>query len=211
MIRKLHALPNFKANEVKFLLLYLAPIIFPPYLFGENRKSDEVDLKKLVFSIRELFESSRNADFCHQLLCEFCVSMAEKTNKMDTINFHLLRHLGWQTKSIGPLYTASAAMFESANWLLIAPLTGTVNQCQLMVWRFIRAKMLIKMTFREDYLTPMLADFLEKKEVRRNVRLCRKFRHQNILEATAAIKTLLSFFWRVLFLLDCVRTRISRR
>ena len=163
-IRKLQALHNFKAKEVKFLLLYLAPIIFPPYLFGENRKSDEVDLKKLVFSIRELFESSRNADFCDQLLCEFCVSMAEKTNKMDTINFHLLRHLGWQTKSIGPLYTASAAMFESANRLLIAPLTGTVNQCQLMVWRFIRAKMLIKMKFKEDCLTPMLADFLEKRK-----------------------------------------------
>ena len=55
-------------------------------------------------------------------------------------------------------------MFESANRLLIAPLTGTVNQCQLMVWRFVRAKMLIKKKFKEDCLTPMLGDFLERRK-----------------------------------------------
>ena len=55
-------------------------------------------------------------------------------------------------------------MFESANRLLIAPLTGTVNQCQLMVWRFIRAKMIATMKLKEDCLTSMLTDFLQKKK-----------------------------------------------
>ena len=164
MIRPLDALSNFKAKEVKVMLLYLSPIVFPLYLFGDERKSDETDLNKLVFSIRELYESSKNADFCERLLSEFCVSMAEKTNKMESINFHILRHLGWQAKNIGPLFTTSAAMFESANRLLIAPLTGTVNQCQLMVWRFIRAKMIATMKLKEDCLTSMLTDFLQKKK-----------------------------------------------
>ena len=55
-------------------------------------------------------------------------------------------------------------MFESANRLLIAPLTGTVNQRQLMVWRFIRAKMIATMKLKEDCLTSMLTDFLQKKK-----------------------------------------------
>ena len=94
-LRKLDSLSNFKAKELKIMLLYLSPVIFPQFLYGEERKSDESDLKKLVFSIRELFESSNNATLCDQLLNEFCLSMADKTNKMESINFHLLRHLGW--------------------------------------------------------------------------------------------------------------------
>ena len=91
-LRKLDSLSNFKAKEVKIMLLYLSLIIFPPFLYGEERKSDESDLRKLVFSIRELFESSNNANLCDQLLIEFCLSMADKTKKK-SINFHLLRHL----------------------------------------------------------------------------------------------------------------------
>ena len=164
-LRKLDSLSNFKAKEVKIMLLYLSPEIFPLFLYGEERKSDESDLKKLVFSIRELFESSNNANLCDQLLNEFCLSMADKTNKMESINFPLLRHLGWQAKNIGPLFTTSAAMFESANRLLIAPLTGTVNQCQLMVWRFVRAKMIAKMSIKDDCLTEMLTNFHEKRKL----------------------------------------------
>ena len=48
-LRNLDSLSNFKAKEVKIMLLYLSLIIFPPFLHGEERKSDESDLKKLVF------------------------------------------------------------------------------------------------------------------------------------------------------------------
>ena len=76
--------------------------------------------------------------------------MHEKTNKMDSINFHLLRHLGWQGRNIGPLFVTSVAMFESANRLLLAPLTGTVNHCELLVQRFIRAKLVLKMGIENE-------------------------------------------------------------
>ena len=143
----------------------MSPIIFPPFLYGEERKSDESDLKKLVFSIQELFESSDNANLCDQLFNEFCMSMVGKNNKMESINFHLLRHLGWRAKNIGSLFKTSAAMFESANRLLIAPLTGTVEKCQLMVWRFVRAKLIAKMSIKDYCLTEMLTNFQEKRKV----------------------------------------------
>ena len=82
--------------------------------------------------------------------------MSDKTEKMDTINFHLLRHLSWQVENVGPLFTTSAAMFESANRLLIAPLTGTVNHCQLMVCRFLRAKLVSKMEVEDDSMSSMI-------------------------------------------------------
>ena len=99
-----------------------------------------------------------------KLLNEFCVSMNEKTEKMDSINFHLLRHLGWQVKNIEPHFVASAAMFESANRLLIAPLTVTVNHCQLIVQRFIRVKIIQKMEIENDCLSAMMVKFGAPKE-----------------------------------------------
>ena len=90
--------------------------------------------------------------------------MNEKTEKVDSTNFHLLRHLGWQIKNIGPLFVTSAAMFELANRLLIAPLTDTVNHCQLIVKRFIRAKLIQKMEIENDYLSAMMEKFGAAKE-----------------------------------------------
>ena len=142
-------------------LFYLSPVIFPPFLFGEDRSSDENEFKKIVFATRLLFDTSEHADFCDTLLNDFCRSMADKTEKMVTINFHLLRHLSWQVKNIGPLFTTSAAMFESANRLLMAPLTGTANQCELMVLRFIRAKYVTKMKVQDDCLTSTIKDLVE--------------------------------------------------
>ena len=163
--RSLDALHIFKAKELKFVLFYLSPVAFPPFFHGEDRVSDEIDLKNLVFATRSLFNTIANADFSDRLLNEFCRSMAEKTEKMESINFHLLRHLGWQAKNIGPLFTTSASMFESGNCLLIAPLTGTVNQCQLMTSRFIRAKSVLKMELREDCLSSVIKDFQGNKKI----------------------------------------------
>ena len=94
--------------------------------------------------------------------------MADKTERMESINFDLFRHLAWQVKSIGPLFTTSASMFESANRLLIAPLTGTLNQCQLLVRSFIRAKMLAKMNIQDDCLTSSIKGFQENKNLDKN-------------------------------------------
>ena len=60
--------------------------------------------------------------------------------KIDSINFHLLRHLSWQTEFFGPLWCTSASMFESANHHLVQPVTGTVNTCKLLAQRYVRNK-----------------------------------------------------------------------
>ena len=52
----------------------------------------------MVFSVRELYESSAKVEFCNRLLNEFCPSLGEKSERMDSINFHLLRHLAWQVE-----------------------------------------------------------------------------------------------------------------
>ena len=107
---------SFKAKEVKTVLLYLSPLLVAPYFFGEDKLSNKNDLYKLVFALRELYESNENTELADKLLNKFCVSVNEKTEKkMDFNNFRLLRHLGWQVKNIGPLFVTSAAMFESAN------------------------------------------------------------------------------------------------
>ena len=160
-VRPLDSLSTFKAKELKVFLFYLAPVIFPPFLFGEDRVSDEKDLKQLVFATRLLYDNNQHTKECDILLNKFCRSMRDKTEKMDTINFHLLRHLSWQVENVGPLFTTSAAMFESANRLLIAPLTGTVNHCQLMVCRFLRAKLVSKMEVEDDSLSSMIKGIRE--------------------------------------------------
>ena len=94
----------------------------------------------------------------------FASAWMKKQKKMNSNNFHLLRHLGWQVKNIGTLFVTSAAMFESANRLLIAPLIGTVNHCQLFVQRFIRAKLIQIMEIENDCLSAMMVKFGAPKE-----------------------------------------------
>ena len=167
-VRDLDCLSNFKAKELKAFLFYLSPLVLPPFFHGEDRSSDELDLKKLVFATRQLFDTVVLSNFGDTLLNQFCRSMADKTERMESINFYLLRHLAWQIKSIGPLFTTSASMFKSANRLLIAPLTGIANQCQLLVRRFIRAKIMAKMNIQDDCLTSSIKNFQENKKFDEN-------------------------------------------
>ena len=162
-VRSLDLLSTFKPKEVKTVLLYLSSIFLSPYLLGEDKNSKRQDLNKLVFALRTILDCSENSKKTNKLLCEFYVSMHEKMNKMVSIKFHLLRHLSWQARNIGPLFVTSAAMFESANRLLLAPLTGTVNHCELLVQRFIRAKLVLKMGSKHDCLSSLLENFRESK------------------------------------------------
>ena len=57
-----------------------------------------------------------------------------------TPNVHAMLHLAWQVGSLRPLWTTSAMMFESANYILQSKFTGTVNHLQLLVERYIRNK-----------------------------------------------------------------------
>lgn len=55
-------------------------------------------------------------------------------------------------------------MFESANYLLKCPFTGTVNHLELIVERYLRRKTLINQTFDKDGLSTMLSKLLGKKD-----------------------------------------------
>ena len=123
--------------------------------------SDEKDLKLLVFATRLLYDNNQHTKECDILLNKFCRSMSDKTEKMITINFHLPRHLSWQVENVGPLFTTSAAIVQSANQLLMAPLTGTVNHCQLMVCRFLRANLVSKMEVEDDSFSSMMKSIRE--------------------------------------------------
>ena len=70
-VRSFDVLSSWKAKKVKAVLLYLAPVVLPPFLFGEERRTDEIDIKMLAFSVREFYESSAIVEFCNRLLNEF--------------------------------------------------------------------------------------------------------------------------------------------
>ena len=158
-IRSLRSREHFKANELKTFLLYFAPIVFQTY--PESSVAHQLNLQSLsylVFSLRSMYESEAEAEFCGYLLEAFCYNMSLRypLKKFDSINFHLLRHLAWQCKFFGPLWTTSATMFESANNHLIRTLTGTVNTCSLIVKRYIRNRHFDALEVKDDNLTGFL-------------------------------------------------------
>ena len=89
--------------------------------------------------MRSLYDSNRNSSFCGLLIEAFCKNIHFKfpSRPFESIKFHLLRHLAWQCETIGPLWTTSAFLFESANHFLIKPVTGTVKTCKFLVQRYI--------------------------------------------------------------------------
>ena len=135
-VRSLQSREHFKANELKTFLRYFAPIVFQN--FPENSRAHESnlqDLNYLIFELRSMYEIVDEAKFCSYLLEVFCCNMSIRypLKKFDSINFHLLRHLAWQCKFFGALWTTSATMFESANNHLIKTLNGTFNTFSLII------------------------------------------------------------------------------
>lgn len=159
-IRGLNDMNHFKASEWKTLLLYCGPVVF------RNRLSGPIygAFVQLSAAIRLLLESSNEqqvmqaADMIDQVcsnIPSLCGSM-----RVETINLHVLRHLPWQVTNVGPLWTASAMGFESANSILVKAFTGTKNHCKLIVERFLRLQNCKASHIHEDnikHLTAYLA------------------------------------------------------
>ena len=164
-VRSLEDRALCKANERKVHALYLLPTVFPPVLNGENADSDCDDLRKLVFAMRSLYETNKHIRFCDAVLYEFCKSMVEKYKEdgFDHINYHLPRHLGWQTELFGPVWTTSASMLKKNHYLLSA-FTGTINHCSILITRYTRSKVFSKAVILEDCLTDFI-EVLTNKEV----------------------------------------------
>ena len=98
-------------------------------------------LHLLSFITRLLLSSNRYADEADKLIKNFH-KITEENQGLDVFsaNMHSLNHLPWQVKNFGPLWCTSAIMFESANHLLKAKFSGTVNHLRLIVERYNRYK-----------------------------------------------------------------------
>ena len=76
-LRLLHL---FKANELKFFLLYLSPIVFSSRLLEDSNGAFILrNLQYLVFSLRCLYDSSRYSEIWGLLLEAFCLNMSKNT------------------------------------------------------------------------------------------------------------------------------------
>ena len=115
-IRSLDEVAQFKANENFNWLFYISPLVFrrriPEKLYNH--------LLNLSFGVRLLLESSCDSfTFDAQLFldtfCEEIVTIHGGNERIETINFHCLRHFVNQVRRFGPLYCYSAMSFEAAN------------------------------------------------------------------------------------------------
>ena len=144
-VRVLDNLSNLRAKELKANILYLSPIVPPSFSHSEDIIDEELDLKNLFSPFEKSLILLSSAISVPPSQTNFAEAWPIKQNELSQL--HLLRYLTRQVKSFDPFFTASAALFESANRFLIVPLKGTDNQCQLLVKRFFLTKWLQKKTF----------------------------------------------------------------
>ena len=154
-VRPLRELDFFKANELKLWFFYIGPI-----LFHSTVNEDLYDRFILLsYAIRLLMISSLHANEAEKLIRSFLLQLKNRySEEIFSPIVHALSHLAWQVRSFGPLWTASAMMFESANYLLQSKFTGTVNHLQLLVERYIRNKD----SYRREIGDNKLAEFASK-------------------------------------------------
>ena len=161
-LRPLNRLSVFRASELTTFLLYFSLIVFAPFMTEHQGKLR--DLCYIVYALRSFTESDRRADLCGVF---FEAAFRNLSNKyamrgFDSVDFHLLRHLSWQCKTFGPLWTTWATQLESTNHHLVRPLAGTVNTCRLLVQRYIRNKLLHQTPIERDPLQSFTSELLSK-------------------------------------------------
>ena len=137
------------------MVFYIGPI-----LFHSTVNEDLYDRFILLsYAIRLLVISSLHANEAEKLIRSFLLQLKNRySEEIFSPNVHALSHLAWQVRSFGPFWTASAMMFESANYLLQSKFTGTVNHLQLLVERYIRNKD----SYRKEIGDNKLAEFASK-------------------------------------------------
>ena len=114
-LRPLRELDFFKANELKLWFFYIGPI-----LFHSTVNEDIYDRFILLsYAIRLLMISLLHANEAEKLIRSFLLQLKNRySEEIFSPNVHALSHFLWQVRSFGPLWTASAMMFEPANYLL---------------------------------------------------------------------------------------------
>ena len=165
-LRTLRDLEFFKANELRNWLLYFGPVLFS---FSINDELYE-RFMLLSYSIRLMMLSRDylpNAE--KQLNCFLMKTKEQFGEQTFSANLHSLTHLPWQVRHFGPLWTVSAMMFESANYLLQSNFSGTVNHLPLLVERYQRNKQSMKTSVTNDNLRNFCHRLRNTKNFRRKL------------------------------------------
>lgn len=119
---------QFKANELRSLLLYYLPLC----LRGIHEQKKYYDhFMKLSYPIYLLLQSRISVDELNEAeacLNEFTVEFEEIYGSANFVmNIHLLRHMVGAVRNIGPLWTQSAFCFESYNGVLKNSISGNTD------------------------------------------------------------------------------------
>ena len=164
-MRTLKDLELLKANEIRAWLLYIGPILFS---FAVNEQLYE-RFMLLSYSVRLMMISTDYAEDAKRLVSLFLNKTKDQFGEeVFSSNVHSLIHLPWQLKFYGPIWSMSAMMFESANYLLQSKFTGTVNHLSSLVERYLRSKQSLKVEVVKDSLLEFCLS------LRNTKRFCRK-------------------------------------
>lgn len=150
--RSLADLKFWKASEFRSFLLHIGPVILRDYL-PQDHFDQFMALSvaiKLLCSDQITETQLLKAD---SLITFFSGQVVALLGELaQSYNIHTLRHLVRQVRESGPLWATSAFGFESANHFLKLPLTGTINQGDIIVRRFLARKYVSTKPIAEDSL-----------------------------------------------------------
>ena len=128
---------KFKATEWKYFILYFHPLFLD---HPDNSVKLLIFLLSTVihmFMQREISDETRVvAEGFIKDICSIAVNLFGPS--VQSFSLHALRHLPLQTLLYGGLYNVSASAFESAFFQLKRAVTGTRNEGQLIVKRFLQ-------------------------------------------------------------------------
>lgn len=142
--RPFNDLSDYKANELRSILLYYFPIC----LIGIIPKMYVNNFQKLSFGIYILLKSViKNKDLAQaeKNLMEF-VHEYEIIygNREMVMNVHLVSHIVESVKYLGPLWTQSAFPFEKNNGILLKSVRGTTDVLEQMSNKYLLKRSLQK-------------------------------------------------------------------
>ena len=154
-MRSLDELTHWKAVEFKAFVLHSGPLLLKEYLM-EDEFNHFLSLSAALKLLLKPKLSELDLTMAEKLLEFFNDQIVDLLGENgQTYNMHSLRHLVWQSRRSGSLAALSAFSFESAHHFLKSLLTGTVNQGQLLVERFLLKQSLYMVSIKDDAIETM--------------------------------------------------------
>lgn len=128
---------KYKASEWKAIILYYFPVFF--HCENESLKLLLILLSTIIRILNKWKITSEDCDDAHRLITVFRrLSLQLFGESVESFTMHAFHHMPDQVRRYGALWTTSAFCFESAFYHLKRMLTGTRNEGQLLVKRFVR-------------------------------------------------------------------------